>query len=82
MKIRFSVDRIDENGRFAVCFDDRQNKYVFPYERVGLGAGQLFLAELDGEGLPTAVEPLPEETAERRRELHSRTSALFRRNKK
>ena len=82
MKIKFSVDRVDENGLFAVCFDDRQNKYVFPYERVGLGAGQLFLAELDGEGLPTAVEPLPEETAERRRELHSRTSALFRRNKK
>ena len=81
MKIKFSVDRIDENGRFTVCFDDNQKKYVFPSERVGLGAGQLFFAELDEQGLPTEVQPLPEETAERRRELHSRTSALFRRNK-
>lgn len=81
MKIRFSVDRIEGDGRFTVCFDDDQKKYVFPSERVGLGAGQLFYAELDDEGYPVAVEPLPEETAERRRELHSRTSALFRRNK-
>lgn len=82
MKIRFSVDRVDENGRFAVCFDDDQKKYVFPYPLVGLGAGELFLAELDAEGLPRDVEPLPEETEKRRSELRSRTSALFRRNKK
>ena len=59
-----------------------ENKYDFPSELIRLGEGEMFLAELDAEGLPTAVEPLPEETAARRRELHSRTAALFRRNKK
>ena len=82
MKIRFSVDRVDENGLLAVCFDDDQNKYVFPASLVALGAGEMFLAELDGEGMPRNIEPLPEETAKRRRQLHSRTSALFNRNKK
>ncbi len=82
MKIRFSVDRVDENSHFVICFDENQKKYIFPFELIGLGAGELFDAELDVNGLPHGVQPLPEETAKRRQELHSRTSALFRRNKK
>ena len=82
MKIKFSVDRLEAEGRITVCFDENETKYDFPSERIRLGAGQMFLAELDSEGLPVAVEPLPEETAARRQELHSRTAALFRRNKK
>ena len=82
MKIKFSVDRLEANGRITVCYDEGENKYDFPSELIRLGEGEMFLAELDGEGFPTAVEPLPEETAARRRELHSRTAALFRRNKK
>ena len=81
MGIKFSVDRIEANGRITICFDENQYKYEFPSDRVGLGAGEMFLAELDDLGLPTAIVPLPEETAARRRELYNRTSALFRRNK-
>ena len=81
MKIKFSVDRTDENGRITVCFDENEKKYEFPSALVDLEAGMLFYAVLDENGLPTEVEPLPEETAERRRALHTRTSALFRRNK-
>ena len=81
MKIKFSVDRTDENGIVTVCFDEDGNKYEFPARRVGLEAGMIFLATLDGDGLPTEIEPLPKETEERRKQLHARTSALFRRNK-
>lgn len=81
MKIKFSVDRTDENNRITVCFDDEGNKYEFPADRIGLEAGMLFYASLDGDGLPLDIQPLLEETAERRKQLHSRTSALFRCNK-
>ena len=81
MKIKFSVDRTDENGRITVCFDEDGNKYEFPTDRVRLEAGTLFYAILAEDGLPCHVQPLPEETAERRQQLYDRTSALFRRNK-
>ena len=82
MKIRFSVDRVDRDSDIAVCFDDNQNKYIFPFSRVELEPGFLFLAELDDKNLPVRIEPLPEETAKRRAELHARTAALFRRSPK
>lgn len=81
MKIKFSVDRVDEDANISVCFDENEKKYEFPAHLVGLEAGMLFYAVLDENGLPKDIEPLPEETADRRRALHSRTSALFRRNK-
>ena len=81
MRLKFSVDRVDENANISVCFDENETKYEFPAHLVGLEAGMLFYATLDQNGLPTDIEPLPKETAERRRALHSRTSALFRRNK-
>lgn len=81
MKIKFSVDRTDENNYVTVCFDVDGNKYEFPADRIGLEAGTLFYAILGEDGLPSQIQPLPEETAEKRRQLHNRTSALFQRNK-
>ena len=82
MKIKFSVDRVEADGCITVCFDENENKYEFPSDRIGLGAGEMFSAMLDNEGLPISVEPLPEETAARKRQLYSRTAALFHRRKK
>ena len=67
-KVKDSIEKIVENRGLGHLIYDVKVPSVS--ERV-----------LDENGLPKDIEPLPEETADRRRALHSRTSALFRRNK-
>ncbi len=81
MKRKFSVDRVESDAGIVICFDDEQNKYEFPMAELPLSTGQMFSAELDDEGHLHHVEPLPEETAAKRKEMSNRTSALFRRKK-
>ena len=78
MEIKLSIDRIE--GGIAVCYDESDKKYEISAD--GLTEGLIIYAEFDESGNFISARPLYEDTDTRRKELSSRTRALFKRNKK
>ena len=78
MEIKLSLDRIE--GEIAVCYDESGNKYEIPAKR--LSEGLIISAVFDEDGNFVSANPLPHETEARKKELASRTKALFERKKK
>ena len=80
MKKIFSVDRIE--GDIAVCISDDDVKVeIAVSELVGLTAGDVFLARLDGDMLCDVIA-MPEERDRRIERNRKRLHDLARRNKK
>ena len=78
MKIKFSVDRVEDG--IAVCYDEDGKKYEFSAETLGLARGSLFEATL-ADGEPTDVVYLEQETLKTKETMKKRLNALFSRHK-
>ena len=80
MKLKLTLDRFE--GDFGVCLDQDGKSYDVPRSILcGICENDIFLANFDGDTF-SDIEPLPEETAERKAFMRSRLEKLLERPKK
>lgn len=80
MRKIFSIDRIE--GSLAVCISDDELQFDVPVSLLlGMGARDVFSAEIDGEILRDVI-PMPEERDRRIKVNEERLQRLLNRNKK